>query len=112
MIHRTLTPAVFAPLKTQIDQQMPSTVQAIAIAWTAPWSVGCNSITSAVTRGYDPVLCEVTPACGFGTASPYYNSNSHAPFTDYGMRISMLLAGDTIDDVKALIDREVASDHT
>ncbi|CAF3399416.1 unnamed protein product, partial [Rotaria sp. Silwood2] len=47
-----LTNNEFMPLKNNVDEKMPTTVQALAIAWTIPYGVECNSITSAFTFGF------------------------------------------------------------
>ena len=101
----------FAPLKQQVDEQLPATVQALAIAWTMPARVECNSITSAFARGFKAAPCD-THSCKLDQPSPYYDTNSTRPFSDFGMRPAMMLAGWSVQDVKALIDRGVASDQT
>jgi uncharacterized protein (TIGR03790 family) len=111
-IKTKLTATEFAILKSKIDASMPAGVQAIAIAWTVPFAVSCNSLASAITRGFDPVPCQTAPACGFGIANPYFNSNSTRPFTDYGMRPSMHLGGYSVAEAKQLIDRGLSSDGT
>ncbi|CAF3206058.1 unnamed protein product, partial [Rotaria sp. Silwood2] len=60
-----LTANEFTPLKNKVDELMPPTVQALALAWTIPYAVE-----------------------------------------------SMMLAGKNVDQVKALIDRGIASDGT
>jgi uncharacterized protein (TIGR03790 family) len=101
----------FASLKQQVDEQLPATVQALAIAWTMPARVECNSITSAFARGFTAGPCD-THSCKLDQPSPYYDTNSTRPFSDFGMRPAMMLAGWSVQDVKALIDRGVASDQT
>jgi uncharacterized protein (TIGR03790 family) len=114
-IKNQLTRAEFAPFKTQVDAALPANVQVIAIAWTNPSRVDCNSITSAFARGFMGGPCDAGgtyPTCGFATSSPYYDSISKQPYTDYKMRPAMMLAGKSVADVKAMIDRGVASDNT
>jgi len=106
-----LTSNEFAVLKSQVDKALPRTVQALAIAWTIPFRVECNSITSAFAVGYMDGPCK-TSTCGWANSSKYYNSSSIAPFTDFNMRPAMMLAGLTVDQTKALIDRGIASDGT
>lgn len=100
----------FQQLKAQIDKDTPAQVQAYAVAWTAPYRVGCMSITSALAFGFNQEYCSST--CGPTKASPYFNSPSLYPATDLKMRPAMLLAGTRFEQVKALIDRGVASDHS
>jgi uncharacterized protein (TIGR03790 family) len=104
---RKLSAAQFAELKRQIDAQLGPQIQAVLMVWTAPYAVECNSITSAFTLGYDASQCEKT--CAPGKPSAYFNSSAARPFTDAGVRISMLLPTDSVEQAKALIGRGVAS---
>ena len=104
---RTLKPEAFEPLRQEIFRQLAPNIQAIVLVWTTPYAVGCNSITSAVTLGYDAKQCENT--CATGKANAYFDSSSRKPFEDYGLRISMLLPVESAEQAKALIDRGVIS---
>ena len=84
-------------------------MQGLALAWTQPFAVECNSITSALTLGFQPEQCVQT--CAPGKPSPYFNATTVKPFTDLGLRPSMLLAARSVDSAKALIDRGVAADQ-
>ncbi|MFA9216332.1 MAG: TIGR03790 family protein [Sphingomonadaceae bacterium] len=97
----------FQELKAQIDAKLGPQIQAVLMVWTAPYAVGCNSITSAYTLGYDAAQC--AKPCGPGKPSSYFNSASVQPATDYAMRISMLLPTESVEGAKALIDRGVLS---
>ena len=101
----------FMALKTQVDGALRNTVQALAIAWTNPSRVECNSITSAFTLGFMEGPCN-TGTCNWATSSPYFNSNSSQPFTDFNMRPAMMLAALNMNQAKALIQRGIASDGT
>jgi uncharacterized protein (TIGR03790 family) len=100
----------FEVLRAAIDKHFGNATQALALAWTQPYAVGCNSITGALALGYDADLCQRN--CGPTRPSRYFNSASIRPWRDVGMRLSMLLAGSNVEAVKALIDRGVASDGT
>ena len=104
-----LTPELFAPLKAEIDALDPS-IQALALTWVQPYRVGCMSVTSAFALGFDPKYC--SQPCNPTAPSPYYNSESLAPFTDHGVRPAMAIAAATLDDALDLIDRGVAADGT
>ena len=93
----------FNRLKQQIEMHLDKDVQAIVMVWTAPYAVECNSITSAMTLGFDAAQCRKT--CAPGKPSPYFNSSSAHPYTDLGIRISMLLPTDSVAQAKSLIDR-------
>lgn len=104
----SLTPAAFNLLKQDIDAQLTPEIQAIVMVWTAPYAVDCNSITSALSLGYDAAQCVKT--CAPGKPSRYFNSTSVHPYTDFGIRLSMLLPTGSLQKAKALIDRGVVSD--
>jgi uncharacterized protein (TIGR03790 family) len=110
-VQASITREQFAALKQEVDAQLPSNVQVLAIAWTVPSRVECNSITSAFARGFEAGPCE-TNTCKLGTPSPYFDSESRRPYSDFAMRPAMMLAGWTAQDVKSLIDRGLASDGT
>lgn len=106
----TLTATEFRQLKAKIDRLTPEHVQAFAVAWTAPYRVECMSLTSALAFGFDKKYC--ADKCEPTAPSPYFNALGSYPFDDYKMRPAMMLAGTTFEQVKDLIDRGIASDHT
>jgi len=97
----------FAQLKAAVEAGFGPNVQAMVLVWTAPYMVNCNSITSALTMGLDAAQCRNT--CGVGKQNPYYSSNSNQPYSDYRMRISMLLPADSVSQAKTLIQRGLIS---
>lgn len=105
-----LTRSEFGPLYQRIQGAFGPEVQALALAWRFPYAVECNSITGALTLGFDPQLCVKT--CAVSRSSPYFGSASVKPFSDYGMRLTMLLAARDVDEAESLIDRGVRSDDT
>ncbi len=105
---RTLSLSEFTRLKWEIETQLNPAEQVILLVWTAPYAVECNSITSALTLGFNGEQCKNT--CSPSKPSPYFNSASRKPFDDYGIRLAMLLPTDSISSAKALIDRGVQSD--
>lgn len=105
---RKLSVKAFNELKQQIEASIGPEIQALVLVWTAPYAVECNSITSALTLGFDAVQCKNT--CAVGKPSPYFNSNSRRPYSDLGIRISMMLPTDSIERAKSLIDRGVLSE--
>lgn len=100
----------FQQLKAEIDRTAPTHVQAYAVAWADPYRVGCMSLTSALAFGFDEDYC--SSECGPTAPSPYFNSPSLNPATDHKLRPAMMLAGTSFEQVKALIDRGVAADHS
>lgn len=109
-VKSVLSPGEFDTLKKQIDDFFGPKVQALALTWRMPYGVECNSITGALAMGYDAKVCSNT--CMQTKASTYFGTASTKPFTDHGMRLSMLLAAKDADSAKALIDRGVRSDGT
>ena len=94
-------------------------IQALVITWTEPWKVRENdtakgmSITSAFTLGFHPdyyndtaLVCEAT------RATLYYNRDSVRPFSDFGLRPAMMLAGVGQQNVIDLIDLGASADQT
>lgn len=104
---RSISPAQFRLLKEEIDSQLGPQVQAVLMVWTAPYAVDCNAITGAYTLGFDGSQCAKT--CAPGQPSPYFNSRSARPFSDHGIRLSMLLPTESVQEAKDLIDRGVAA---
>ncbi len=107
-VRAKLTPEEFAHLVAQVRAYFGNSTQALALAWTLPYAVDCNSITAALTLGFDAKLCAQT--CAASRPSPYFNSASSRPYRDLQLRPSMMLAAHSIDQAKALITRGVAAD--
>jgi uncharacterized protein (TIGR03790 family) len=106
-----LDPASFRRLRQEILGQTPAHVQAYAIAWTAPWRVGCQSVTSALSLGVDRRWC--SRGCHPTKTSPYFGRGSvRRPWDALGIRPSMLLAGTDFEQVRQLILRGKAADGT
>lgn len=105
-----LTRAEFEALQAEVEQKLPSGIQAFALAWTKPWRAGCMSITSAFAFGYDERFCSAS--CGPTQTSRMFNGG-RALSEDMPMpRPAMLLAGETVEQVRQLIDRGIASDYS
>lgn len=108
-----MTPEAWKPLKDSLDLQADTLggVEALAVSWTRPWEVRGESITSAVTFGYDPKYVS-TGTCSPTQPSPLYDEDSPRPFAQSRVRPSMMLAGQDVARVRALIDRSVSADRT
>jgi uncharacterized protein (TIGR03790 family) len=109
-VKAVLTPEEFSLLALKVESAFGAQTQALALAWTMPYAVHCNSITAALTMGYDGTLCAHT--CAASRTSLYFNSVSVKPHTDLKMRPSMLLAANDVAGAKAMIERGVASDQS
>jgi uncharacterized protein (TIGR03790 family) len=112
-VRPTLTPEEFEPLKVAIDAHFGAQTQALALAWTTPYAVSCNSITGALALGYDAGLCaDASHSCAPSKLSPYFNARTARPFTDLKMRPSMLLAAPDVAAARRLIERGVGADRS
>jgi len=107
-LRATLSVEEFDVLHAAIAQHFGPRIQALALAWTQPYAVGCNSITGALALGFDADLCR--HSCEPSRPSPYFNARSPRPLSAFGFRPSMLLAAPGIEQARALIDRGVAAD--
>lgn len=103
-----LRPAEFERIKARLDTELPEHVQAIALAFTAPYRVDCMSITSAFAFGFDRRFCART--CAPTAPSPYFKSASKRPYQDFGMRLAMSLAGENAGQQRRLVDRGIRAD--
>jgi uncharacterized protein (TIGR03790 family) len=102
----------FALLKAEIDAKLPANVQAALLTWTAPSRVvgSCSmGITSAMAFGYDAKYCGVG---AITAASAYFDSESNRPWSDHGIRPTMMLGASSLASAQVLIDRGLASDAT
>ena len=98
----------FTEIYRQVLEQTPDSVQYYALAWSKPFRVACMSMTSAFAMGFDKSYC--ASGCKPTRLSDYYNSDSSLPKDDLNIRPSMMLAGSSVQQVYAMIDRGVASD--
>lgn len=108
--YKTLPAAEFKKIKQTVDELTPKHIQAYALTWMQTYRVDCMSITTAFASGFDSSFCAT--GCKKTQASPYFNSKKNKPFDEYGLRPTMALAGKNFADVKALIDRGIASDYS
>jgi uncharacterized protein (TIGR03790 family) len=107
-VKAALTPLEFARARREVQARMPASVQVLALAWTFPYRVACLSVTSAFAQGFDPDRCAT--ACLPTPFSPYFNSDSPAPYRDHAIRPAMLIAARDASGARALIDRGIAAD--
>ena len=107
----TLSAPDFLTIYREVKRQTPPEIQAYALAWPAPWRVGCTSITSAFAfgkvRSICPDTCRATPLSSY-----YANGEVHRPWTSLRVRPTMLLAATSPQAARALIQRGVAADGT
>lgn len=94
----------------QVKDKTPDVVQYYILAWSQPFKVDCMSITSAFAFGFNEAFC--AQGCKSTRASRYYNSDSEFPNDELNIRPTMMLAGSSLQQVYAMIDRGVLSDAT
>ena len=100
----------FQALDKRVKEFFGADIQALALAWSQPFAVDCNSITGALAMGFDRALC--VKSCAASRKSSYFNAYTARPFSDLRMRPAMLLAGKSVEMAQEMIRRGVASDHT
>ena len=108
--HEALSESQFAKLYGEVRARTPPGVQAYALTWTSPYRVDCMSITTAFAMGFDAAFC--SKGCEPTRRSPYFNADSHRPFTDLALRPTMSIAAENFTRARELIDRGVVSDGT
>ncbi len=104
----TLNKTQFQKIYQQVLEKTPEHVQFYALAWRKTFRVGCMSITSAFAFGFDEKYC--AKVCKATQFSPYFNKKRRAPFDDFKIRPTIMLAGSSIEQVFAMIDRGVRAD--
>ena len=108
--HRSsLDPGRFLAIRRQLLRDTPARVQLYALAWAAPYRVGCQSITSAFSLGLHPGWC--ANGCHVTRISPYFaRGEVSRPWDSLRIRPSMLLAASNEAAGRALIDRGARAD--
>jgi len=117
-VNQGIDPADFAALKAQVDAAVGPEIQALVISWSRPFRIATfnyystnYSITSALTYGIDPDHLTGNN-CGPTPLNLYYDSRSTKPYTEFGIRPSMMLAGVSAASVEATIDKGLRADRT
>lgn len=106
-----ITPSQLASARAQITAALPANVQATLLTWTRPFRVqgACGmSITSAFALGYDVKYCNAV----FTAPVAYYDADTTRPWTELGIRPSMMLGAATYADAVNLIHRGLSSEAT
>jgi uncharacterized protein (TIGR03790 family) len=103
-----LPAAEFNTLKSVIERQISSRLQAYALTWVRPYRVGCMSITSAFAFGVHDNYC--ASGCRATQPDPYFDAWDKSPYGDFRIRPAMSIAAEDFERAKTLIDRGVSSD--
>ncbi len=107
-----MSTTTFNTLKTEVDNKLSTTIQAIAISWTDPWRVEKMSITSAFALGLSDHWYGSCGSTCCSTGATPYQSPSAKPLQDSSIRLVTMLGGETVEFAKELIDRSVIADNT
>ena len=108
-----VTAQEFSKAYQALQSELPDAIQGLVVTWNKPYRVDCMSITSAMTFGFDQKWCQPNPGqCSTTAHSPYFNSDSRTPWRDFGIRPTMMLAGNDMTDIEHLIKRGVAADFS
>jgi uncharacterized protein (TIGR03790 family) len=105
-----LTADEFNQVHAEARSRLPPGTRALVLAWTRPWRAGCMSITSAFAFGFDPRFCST--GCGQTSPSRYFNGGLSLSENLPMPLPAMMLAGESVAQVKRLIDRGIASDYS
>ncbi|MEB3183488.1 MAG: TIGR03790 family protein [Cyanobacteriota bacterium] len=106
-----LNPKRFMQIRRRLLRDTPPQVQVYALAWAAPYRVGCQSITSAIAFGLNPAWC--AQGCQVTRMSPYFaRGDVSRPWDALRIRPAMLLAATSPAEASALIARGRAADGT
>jgi uncharacterized protein (TIGR03790 family) len=113
-----IDPAEFAALKAQVDAAAGPEIQAFVVSWSRPFRIARfnyystnYSITSAFTFGID-VAYLTSNNCAATPMNRYFGSASTTPYTDFGIRPTMMLAGQSAASVKDTIDKGLKADRS
>lgn len=112
-----ISPEKFESIYQQLSPYLTSNIKVIVLAWHAPYRVDCMSITSAFALGFDTKYCghptKTSTGCHKTANSILFNSSSDALWKENSnIRLSMMLSGDSLVQVKELIDRGVTADNS
>jgi uncharacterized protein (TIGR03790 family) len=105
-----IAPEAFAPLRQQVLDRLPGPIQSLVLVWSAPYAVGCMSITTAFAAGYRAAFC--TPGCSRTSLSPLFNTEGWLPADTVGWWPAMLLPTADVALSHDLIERGIAGDAT
>ena len=106
-----ITPQKFKRLKRYLDKRAPAQVQAFMLMWDSPYRVGCMSLGTAMTFGFDHRYCQ-KQGCQTTLPSPYFNYSGHQPYFTLGIRPSMLLGSTNSELANKLIARGLVADNS
>ncbi|MCB9698565.1 MAG: TIGR03790 family protein [Alphaproteobacteria bacterium] len=108
----TLDPSVFAARAPALDE-LPDETQALLLTFSAPYRIGCMGTSAAFAMGFDEAYCNTTGGtCGPTAPSGLYDTTTLAPWTDLGVRPTMMLPASDLASAEALIERGLLADDS
>ncbi|MGD8911692.1 MAG: TIGR03790 family protein [Candidatus Thiodiazotropha sp.] len=118
LLHLTFNPqskslpvGQFKPLRKALLKKTPAHIQAYALTWRTPYRVGCMSMTSAITFGFDKAWCS-KDRCATTRHSPYFNYQGANPVDDLSLRPSITIAAENFADAKKIIDKGLLANNS
>ncbi len=112
----TLSPEQFAVIESQIKPHLTENIKVLLLTWHAPYRVGCMSLTSALSLGFDESYCshnkQRPSGCHPTADSPFYNAKSEHLWQNTDRPLSMMLSGRHLIDAKKLIERGIRADKS
>ena len=102
----------FVAVQEALDAAFGPEIQALALTSMQPQTVDCMGAAAAFGLGFHTSWCQPGPPCNPTARADGYDSDTTEPFTDHGIRPTMILAAETLADAEALIARGVAADGT
>jgi uncharacterized protein (TIGR03790 family) len=103
-------PAEFARVRAQLLEELPTAVQSLLLVWSAPYAVGCMSVTTAFAAGYRPGFCQ--PGCARTLDNPLFDSSGWLPADTLDWYPAMLLPTDDEELARRVILRGIAADSS
>ncbi len=104
--------ATFEVAQAQVRAAFGDEVQALALTFQQPYRVSCMATSAAFALGFDARWCQAGPPCRTTAPSPLYDVDTRTPWTELGVRPTMMLAATTLEDAEALIERGVLADDS
>lgn len=103
-----MSPETFAPVRQRVIDELPTTVQSLALVWSKPYAVGCMSVTTAFAAGYRAEFCAL--GCVRTALNPLYDASGWLPADTVGWWPAMLLPSDDANLARTLIRRGIAAE--
>ena len=104
-----LTAESFAVARATLDATFGDDVQALLLTFYKPYRVSCMATSAAFALGFDAQWCQSGPPCRTTAPSPLYDTETVTPWSDHGVRPTMMLSGPSREAAQAVIARGLAA---